>query len=423
MSKNILTPWWKTFLTSILGTTISIALTFGTTAWVNSSKKKAAQRQTAMMAVYDIDEIIRLVNEAKEKDKTLFEITSYLYTHQEGIDSMSKDSLVIAAYYLVEDPSDIPEWTDDSKEKVFSSGMETRQNLENAQFYDNVQKCYRLRREMMKSLEIDPDFRRPISVRHYEQCILQAEDDEIEHDGSLNEQGIRKLLKEAFKQRTTELYLRKFFLRQKYYAHYADEFARLNRENRFMMDITDKDMAEYIKKNVEKKQTATLKLIIGEWEKQYETGDKFTYNFHQDNTIVLTRQTVNQISVHVVEENMHVPIIVPAQFRIKGHWVLNGDSLKFEYDAETLEMLSLDVDFSRLPKAALERKKDSLEIVKQQIKDHLMQNLRQLNWTWSQKVSFDITGDIMLWENENETLWGKTETETEQLFRKKDDDD
>lgn len=38
-NKKVLSPWWKGFLTSILGTTISIALTFGTTALVNSKKK------------------------------------------------------------------------------------------------------------------------------------------------------------------------------------------------------------------------------------------------------------------------------------------------------------------------------------------------------------------------------------------------
>lgn len=47
-NKKVLSPWWKGFLTSILGTTISIALTFGTTALVNSKKKADAQRLTAL---------------------------------------------------------------------------------------------------------------------------------------------------------------------------------------------------------------------------------------------------------------------------------------------------------------------------------------------------------------------------------------
>jgi hypothetical protein len=50
-NKKVLSPWWKGFLTSILGTTISIALTFGTTALVNSKKKADAQRLTAMMII------------------------------------------------------------------------------------------------------------------------------------------------------------------------------------------------------------------------------------------------------------------------------------------------------------------------------------------------------------------------------------
>lgn len=44
--KKGLSPFMERFLISILGTTLSIALTFGTTALVNSHKKKTAQRLT-----------------------------------------------------------------------------------------------------------------------------------------------------------------------------------------------------------------------------------------------------------------------------------------------------------------------------------------------------------------------------------------
>ena len=41
--KKSLSPFMERFLISILGTTLSIALTFGTAALVNSHKKKTAQ--------------------------------------------------------------------------------------------------------------------------------------------------------------------------------------------------------------------------------------------------------------------------------------------------------------------------------------------------------------------------------------------
>ena len=47
--------WGKGFFTSVLGTTVSILLTFGTSALIESKEEKDAQRQTAMMVIHDID--------------------------------------------------------------------------------------------------------------------------------------------------------------------------------------------------------------------------------------------------------------------------------------------------------------------------------------------------------------------------------
>ncbi len=53
---KIQSSWGKGFLTSVLGTTVSILLTFGTSALVENKEKADIQRQTAMMVIHDIDE-------------------------------------------------------------------------------------------------------------------------------------------------------------------------------------------------------------------------------------------------------------------------------------------------------------------------------------------------------------------------------
>jgi hypothetical protein len=60
----------KELLMTFLGTTISIVLTFGTTALLDNREKAAQQRQTALMSVYDIDEIIRMLKEDMERRKS-----------------------------------------------------------------------------------------------------------------------------------------------------------------------------------------------------------------------------------------------------------------------------------------------------------------------------------------------------------------
>ena len=112
--------WWKNFLTGVLATAIGVGLTFEVNNRVEHHKQKQAQFQTAMIAVYDIDEIVRHFLEDKKREDAFFKVAMYLYTHQDELETVAMDSLWMAASYLVYDPTEIPEWTDDSSEKVFT---------------------------------------------------------------------------------------------------------------------------------------------------------------------------------------------------------------------------------------------------------------------------------------------------------------
>ncbi len=403
----------KELLLTFLGTTISIVLTFGTSALLDHREKAAQQRQTAIMSVYDIDEIIRLLQEDMQKEKAFSEVTNYLYAHQEELDSVSIDTLKMAVAYLVEDVVGQPEWADDSKEKAFSGNIEVRQNMKYAQFYDNVRESYRLRRELLGYMEKDLEFSRPVSDADYRQFIQQLDFENFDTDGDLNDNASRSLLRYAFQQRSTELYLRSFFKRRDAYAHYIMRLTRLNRENKFMADITDDDLADYVKKNVDRTMPVTAQQLIGTWEEQFVDNNVFHYTLTKDQQVEFIGDFNNKLDLYLKDEQMYVPILVPTTTRLKGHWRLEGDSLKMDFDNKTLEVLAIDVDFSNLPKSALERSKGQ----KQAIKDMFLQVFQQKDWTVSRKVSFDLSGQILLCEETTKTPWGSTKTTTTQMVR------
>ena len=403
----------KELLMTFLGTTISIVLTFGTSALLDNREKAAQQRQTAIMSVYDIDEIIRMLKEDMEKEKALSDVTNYLFTHQDEMDSISPDTLKMAVAYLVEDMAEKPEWADDSKEKAFSGNIEVRQNMKYAQFYDNVRESYRLRRELLGYMEKDIVFSRPVSDADYRQFLQQLDLTDFDTDGNLTEDASRSLLRHAFQQRSTELYLRYFFKRRDAYGYYIMHLIRLNRENKFMADITDNDMAEYVKKNVDKTKPVTAQQLIGMWEEQLVDNNVFHFKLNKDQTVVFICDEVNKLDLYLNDENIYVPILVPMTTRLKGHWSLEGDSLKMDFDNKTLEVLAIDVDFSRLPKSALKRSKGK----KEAIKDLFIQVSKEKDWTVSRKVSFDLSGQIMVCEVPEKTLWGTTKTTTTQMVR------
>ena len=403
----------KELLLTFLGTTISIVLTFGTSALLDHREKAAQQRQTAIMSVYDIDEIIRLLQEDMQKEKAFSEVTNYLYAHQEELDSVSIDTLKMAVAYLVEDVVGQPEWADDSKEKAFSGNIEVRQNMKYAQFYDNVRESYRLRRELLGYMEKDLEFSRPVSDADYRQFIQQLDFGNFDTDGDLNDNASRSLLRYAFQQRSTELYLRYFFKRRDVYAHYIMRLTRLNRENKFMADITDDDLADYVKKNVDRTMPVTAQQLIGTWEEQFVDNNVFHYTLTKDQQVEFIGDFNNKLDLYLKDEQMYVPILVPTTTRLKGHWRLEGDSLMMDFDNKTLEVLAIDVDFSNLPKSALERSKGQ----KQAIKDMFLQVFQQKDWTVSRKVSFDLSGQILLCEETTKTPWGTNKTTTTQMVR------
>ena len=393
---------FKELLMTFLGTTISIVLTFGTSALLDNREKAAQQRQTAIMSVYDIDEIIRMLKDDLKKETTFSEVTYYLFMHQEELDSISYDSLKMAVAYLVEDVTTQSKWADDSKEKAFSGNIEVRQNMKYTQFYDNIRESYRLRRELLGYMEKDFVFSRPVSDADYQQFVQQLGFSDFDTDGNLTENASRSLLRHAFQQRSTELYLR-----------YIMHLIRLNRENKFMADITDNDMAEYVKKNVDKTKPVTAQQLIGMWEEQLVDNNVFHFKLNKDQTVVFICDEVNKLNLYLNDENIYVPILVPMTTRLKGHWSLEGDSLKMDFDNKTLEILAIDVDFSRLPKSALKRSKGK----KEAIKDLFIQVSKEKDWTVSRKVSFDLSGQIMVCEVPEKTLWGTTKTTTTQMVR------
>lgn len=77
-----------------------------------------------------------------------------------------------------------------------------------------------------------------------------------------------------------------------------------------MADITDDDMAEYVKKNVDKTKPATAQQLIGTWEEQFVDNNVFHYKINEDQTVELIRNEVNKLNLYLMEEKMYVPILV-----------------------------------------------------------------------------------------------------------------
>lgn len=121
------TSFWET----LLGTTLSIVLTFGTAALIDHHHKVKTRRQMAMMVIHDIDNALV---EMERVDSLLkgFSDTQREFARQQGRMSV----FAFSPYYSLE--YKIPE----TYRRIFSSSIDTWLTLGNAGFIDNVGECY-----------------------------------------------------------------------------------------------------------------------------------------------------------------------------------------------------------------------------------------------------------------------------------------
>ena len=406
MKRIELNNWWKQFLTGVMGTAIGVGLTFAVSNWVDNHKKNQAQRQTAMMAVYDIDEIVRLMKEDSQEEDLVFPILTHLVAHPESLDKISADTLRMAVLYLIDDSASEPLWMNDSKEKAFSSGMDAWQNLENFQFYDNVQECYRLRGELSRTIEKDAVFQRPISYDRLNQYISQVDSDELDPDGSFSAKGLRRILRETIQTPATIRYLRMYPLRISFFSGYINGIDQLNQENKFLMGITDEEMASYVRKNIQKTRSASPKLLVGAWENQMNDVT-LSYQFRKDHSMDITLSRTERMTL--TADGRDVQVRVPYTYRMSGTWDLDRDSLRISGSPLTAEILSLEIDLNNL---------DSLDVYKSRFRENLLQNIRAYPFAQTCEVSLDLTGERLFMNIPYTTTLGQTESIRQQFIRK-----
>ena len=99
---KMMNSWGKGFLTSLLGTTISILLTFGTSALIDSKQQADIQRQTAMMVIHDIDVCIDQMEEMAKDEEKMNNAMQYVLAHLDQPASLPDDTIELAMEMLID---------------------------------------------------------------------------------------------------------------------------------------------------------------------------------------------------------------------------------------------------------------------------------------------------------------------------------
>ena len=137
MKKNISSDT-KNFLLTLLATTFSIILTFGTTAIIDRRHKEAAKKEMVMMIIYDFDKTIEQVQYADSVLRQAFKAQQDAILHPEHFNSYYSTFMTSVQLTYTE--------FSETTEMVFSSNIETFNTLGNVNFIHEVSAFYNLRR-------------------------------------------------------------------------------------------------------------------------------------------------------------------------------------------------------------------------------------------------------------------------------------
>ena len=133
-------PWIKDLLVAFAGTTLSIILTFGTSALIEHVNRNKDRRLTALMVLSSIESSVRELEESGEIMARKDTVAHWL------LDLTVADVRALPEEVLLAPISEVMVnysiSTDKTIENIFSSNTDTWKNVGNFQFIDNVGKAY-----------------------------------------------------------------------------------------------------------------------------------------------------------------------------------------------------------------------------------------------------------------------------------------
>ena len=132
----------KRFLMTLAATTVSIILTFGTTAIIDRKKQKEAKREMVMMVLYDMHESLDAAEQCNESLEAFFDIQLDVVAHPQKMDDIYGP---LAASIPVYDYTT-------TTENIFKSNIETIQTIGSIFFVETVSSFYDLREKYKKQV-------------------------------------------------------------------------------------------------------------------------------------------------------------------------------------------------------------------------------------------------------------------------------
>jgi hypothetical protein len=149
---------WKGFLMTLAATTVSIVLTFGTSAIIDRKKQNAEKREMVMMVMYDMRETLKSVQQCDGQLNAFFEAQLDAVSHPKNFDA---DYAALAL--------NIPDLQyTTTTENIFRTNIETIRTIGNILFVETVSSFYDQRSRYRKEVADEFQERANVAILSYD---------------------------------------------------------------------------------------------------------------------------------------------------------------------------------------------------------------------------------------------------------------
>lgn len=137
-----MSPWVKSTLSGLVGTTVGIILTFGTTAYIERCQKAETEYIAEMMVIKNIDDYKKKLEGELDSMESTDSLYTLLYTlNPDSLEYVETEILDKFAASLSQRMLALNDYT---AINIFSSGIDTWKTIGRADFISNVGRCFDL---------------------------------------------------------------------------------------------------------------------------------------------------------------------------------------------------------------------------------------------------------------------------------------
>lgn len=309
------TSMTKELVMSVIGTTISILLTFGTAHLIEQHQRKAEGRDVAMMVIHDIDLYAASFRTWAEEETKNHDLAMYVLEHIDSIQSIPIDTIASVVSYLTYEDVNSYQF-DENIEKTFQSNQEIWRSIDAPPFIDEARSFFHDRRLTFQMLNTSARFRKPLGHDEVLQMFYTALKSETYPDWN-------EFLRKKLQNEEVQMYIQLHDQRLKAFNATADNYQDMSNRCKFIMNISDEELDAFVDKRKRAGKLPTDRQMIGLWSTQGD--EQQSYEFRKDHTF--TQNVERRYPSPAFHGRLKVIYIYT------GRWEIKNDSLYRYFDA------------------------------------------------------------------------------------------